>query len=399
MTTEVTHGPSTRARPSAPVGSCVPSLHDRGRRPHARARHRHADAVGPACGPRPARHGRLWSARRCRTDAGGLPSPGAFFALTPAQYLPVAGGAAFLLGWSEWRLGTRRVVIAAVASHLVGVLLAALLLLPLSSTGWGWAQRTAEALDVGFSAGVLGAVAAASVTLRPPWRGRVRLLLSLSVVVAFLYIGALWDLEHLLAVGFGLAIGPFLVGRRPVLTGARFSRHEWRMIAFTGFLIAAAIRLVLYFMPSDGPLGATTADSSAVTVLVGAAVSVLLANGLRRGSRRGLAPRRRPVDPVAARGRRPAVGRARGPRRAGRGRHRHRLGAGARPRHRAVDAADRRARPRACGVPRAHGPPGTPGCPCRDERPRHRRLPAAGPWWHDDVVDGHVGVQPLVHPA
>ena len=214
------------------------------------------------------------------------PLTGAFFALTPAQYLPVAGGAALLLGWSEWRLGTRRVVIAAVASHVVGVLLAALLLLPLSNTGWGWAQRTADALDVGFSAGVLGAVGAASVTLRPPWRGRVRLLLSLAVVVAFLYIGALWDLEHLLAVGFGLAIGPFLVGRRPVLTGARFSRHEWRMIAFTGFLIAAAIRLVLYFMPSDGPLGATTADSSAVTVLVGAAVSVLLANRLRRGSRR-----------------------------------------------------------------------------------------------------------------
>ncbi|HET8987489.1 MAG TPA: DUF2156 domain-containing protein, partial [Humibacillus sp.] len=59
-----------------------------------------------------------------------------------------------------------------------------------------------------------------------------------------------------------------------------------RMIAFTGFLIAAAVRLVLYFVPSDGPLGATSSDSDAVTVLVGAAVSVLLANGLRRGSRR-----------------------------------------------------------------------------------------------------------------
>jgi lysylphosphatidylglycerol synthetase-like protein (DUF2156 family) len=214
------------------------------------------------------------------------PLTGAFFALTPAQYLPVAGGAALLLGWSEWRLGTRRVAIAAVASHLVGVLVAALLLLPLSGTGWAWAQRTAEVLDAGFSTGVLGAFAAASVTLRPPWRGRVRLLLSLYALLAFLYIGLLWDLEHLLAVGFGLALGPFLVGRRPVLTGARFSRHEWRMVAFTGYLIAAAVRLVLYFVPSDGPLGATSSDSNAITVLVGAAVSVLLANGLRRGSRR-----------------------------------------------------------------------------------------------------------------
>jgi lysylphosphatidylglycerol synthetase-like protein (DUF2156 family) len=214
------------------------------------------------------------------------PATGAFFALTPAQYLPVVGGAAVLLGWSEWRLGTRRVAIAAVSSHLVGVLGAAMVLLPLSATGWGWAERTATMLDTGFSAGVLGAAAAASVTLLPPWRGRVRLLLSLYVVLSFLYIGLLWDLEHLLGVGFGLLLGPFLVGRRPAPVGVRFSRHEWRMIAFTGFLIAAAVRLVLYFVPSDGPLGATSSDSDAVTVLVGAAVSVLLANGLRRGSRR-----------------------------------------------------------------------------------------------------------------
>jgi lysylphosphatidylglycerol synthetase-like protein (DUF2156 family) len=214
------------------------------------------------------------------------PVTGAFFALTPAQYLPVAGGAALLLGWSEWRLGTRRLAIAAVSAHLVGVLGAALLLLPLSSTGWGWAQRTAEMLDAGFSAGVLGAAAAATVTLRPPWRGRLRLLLSLYAVLSFLYIGVLWDLEHLLAVAFGLVLGPFLVGRRPVLAGARFTRHEWRMIAFTGFLIAAAVRLLLHFVPSDGPLGATSSDSSATSVLVGAAVSVLLADGLRRGSRR-----------------------------------------------------------------------------------------------------------------
>ena len=214
------------------------------------------------------------------------PVSGAFFALTPAQYLPVAGGAAILLGWSEWRLGTRRVAIASVGAHLVGVLGAALVLLLFSGIGWGWADRTAEVLDVGFSAGALGAVAAASVTLVPPWRGRVRLLLSLYVVLAFLYIGLLWDLEHLLAVGFGLLLGPFLLGRRPAPIGVRFSRHEWRMIAFTGFLIAAAVRLLHYFGPSDGPLGATTADTDAITVLVGAGVSLLLADGLRRGSRR-----------------------------------------------------------------------------------------------------------------
>ncbi len=51
---------------------------------------------------------------------------GAFFALVPAQYLPIAGGALLLLGWSEMRLGSGRVAIAAVACHLLGVLGASL---------------------------------------------------------------------------------------------------------------------------------------------------------------------------------------------------------------------------------------------------------------------------------
>lgn len=214
------------------------------------------------------------------------PVSGAFFALVPAQYLPVAGGALLLLGWSELRLGTQHVVAASAAGHLVGVLGASLVLLLLSLTPWAWADRTAAVLDVGFSAGALGAVAAASATLVPPWRGRLRLVLSLYAALALLYVGLLWDLEHLLAILVGLAIGPVLLGRRPALELPTFSRHEWRIIASTLFVVAAAVRILLYFTPSDGPLGAATADSDAMTVLVGAAISLALAWGLGRGSRR-----------------------------------------------------------------------------------------------------------------
>jgi phosphatidylglycerol lysyltransferase len=242
----------------------------------------------------------LWSPLEDRplldTVAYGLPAlqdgrwwtpvTGAFFALVPAQYLPVAGGALLLVGWSELRLGTRRVAIASITCHLVGVLGAALVLLPLSQTAWDWAARTATVLDVGFSAGALGAVAAASATLAPPWRGRLRIVLSLYAVLAFLYIGLLWDLEHLLAILAGFAVGPFLVGSRPTVRPVRFTRHEWRILAFTLFLVSAVVRVLLYFVPSDGPLGATTDDADVFGVLVGAAVSLLLANGLRRGSRR-----------------------------------------------------------------------------------------------------------------
>ncbi|GAB3057904.1 DUF2156 domain-containing protein [Intrasporangium mesophilum] len=214
------------------------------------------------------------------------PVTGAFFALIPAQYLPVLGGAALLIGWSELRLGTRRVAVAAVGCHLVGVLGSSLLLLLWSRGTWDWADRLAQVVDVGFSAGALGAVAAASATLTPPWRGRLRTLLLLYAVLSLLYIGVLWDLEHFLAVLTGLLLGPVLIGRRPNPPGLRLTRHEWRITAFTLFVVSALVRVVLYFTPSDGPLGATTDDTDATAVLFGAAISLLLANGLRKGSRR-----------------------------------------------------------------------------------------------------------------
>ena len=213
------------------------------------------------------------------------PVTGSLLAMTPAQYVPVAGGAALMFGWSEWRLGTRRAATAGVGLQLVGVLGAAALLAVLAPTGWDWAVRTAQVLDAGFSAGALGAVAAASATLTPPWRGRLRLVLTLYVLVAFLYVGLLWDLEHLLAVVAGLALGPVLLGRRPSLRAPRFTRHEWRVVAATTFVVSAAARLVLYFVDSQGPLGATAEDSSATSALVGAGISLVLANGLRKGSR------------------------------------------------------------------------------------------------------------------
>jgi len=180
--------------------------------------------------------GTLWNALNQRdlfqTVAYGLPSfqagrwytvvTGALFALTPMQYLAVTGGFAVLVGWSEWRLGTRKVAVATISAQLVGILGSALVIALLDGR-WDWATRVANDLDVGFSAGALGAVAAASATLLPPWRGRLRFALVLYSVIAFLYIGLLWDLEHLLAVGFGLALGPFLLGRRPALRAPRLA--------------------------------------------------------------------------------------------------------------------------------------------------------------------------------
>lgn len=244
--------------------------------------------------------GTLWSALQDRAlfeqVAYGLPAfrdgrwwtvvSGSLFALTPLQYLPVAGGFAVLVGWSEWRLGTRRTAIAAISTQLVGVLGAALLLVLLEPTGWSWAVRVADDLDVGFSAGAIGAVAAASAAVLPPWRGRIRYVLVLYIVIALLYVGVLWDLEHLLGGLVGLALGPVLLGRRPQLRRPRATVREWRFLAASFFLLAAVIRLIVWFVPADGPIGAATTDPNLVSVLVGAGISLLIANGLRRGRRR-----------------------------------------------------------------------------------------------------------------
>ena len=242
----------------------------------------------------------LWSALEDRPlfeqVAYGLPAfqagrwytvvSGALFAIAPWQYVPVAGGFLLLVGWAEWHLGTRRTAIVTVTGQAGAVLLSAAVLVPLSASGWGWAVRIADDLDVGFSAGALAAVCAATVAVKPPWRARLRLALVLYAGISFLYIGVLWDLEHVFGVLIGLTAGPFLMGRRPQLGRPRLSRHEWRTIAALLFLVSAVIRLVLWFAPADGPLGAASDDTDVWSVLISAAISLLLANGLRKGSRR-----------------------------------------------------------------------------------------------------------------
>ena len=136
------------------------------------------------------------------------PVTGSVFALVPLQYLPVAGGFLVLVGFAELRLGTRRTALVTVAAQLVGVLGASALLWLTRGHGWPWADARAQVLDVGFSAGALGVAAAATATLASPWRGRLRAAVLAYGVVSFVYIGALWDLEHLLAISSGSLSAP-----------------------------------------------------------------------------------------------------------------------------------------------------------------------------------------------
>ncbi len=211
---------------------------------------------------------------------------GAFFAVKPLYYLPMTGSFALLVGWAEWRMGTRLTVAVAVGGHLFGVLGASLLLLILRDPNWAWAAQTANLLDVGFSAGALGTAAVASALLRPPWRLRVRLVLGIYVVVAALYMGSVADLEHMLATGAGLVFGPRITRSLHPLALSRPSRREWRLIAVAGLVMVAVTSAVVFFLPDNGPLGPGPSDRQDLVDLGITLVFVLLlVRGLRHGKR------------------------------------------------------------------------------------------------------------------
>src|SRR3954468_8848014 len=219
------------------------------------------------------------------------PATGVLFAQTPLQYVATLGSFVLLCGFAEYRMGTLRAATAAVVTHLAAALGDAAVLALGEGHGWLWADRTALVRDVGFSAGALGAASAATATLAAPWRGRVRVGLATYVVVSFVYVGVLWDLEHLLAVAVGLACGPLLVGQRASRAGfalPRLSRREYRLLAAGTFVVAGVAALIAPWTEAGGPL-ATGMPGTEAAFTSGPFFAVLwfaVAAGLRTGRRR-----------------------------------------------------------------------------------------------------------------
>jgi lysylphosphatidylglycerol synthetase-like protein (DUF2156 family) len=207
-----------------------------------------------------------------RTIAYGLPAfedgrlwtvaTGAFFALQPVQYIPILLGFLSFGSFAEYFLGTRKAALAFVGCHLFAVVGTAALLLVIRGHGYPWATDLARQVDAGPSAGFLGAAAVASAALRPPWRGRVRVVLGTYVFLAAIHIGALADVEHALAVAGGLFLGPVLQGRRPRLSMRALTRRDYRLLASGFFLLAAAEVVFQPFSPATGPLTSTLSASA-----------------------------------------------------------------------------------------------------------------------------------------
>ncbi|MFE5307179.1 bifunctional lysylphosphatidylglycerol flippase/synthetase MprF [Isoptericola sp. NPDC056605] len=214
------------------------------------------------------------------------PATGSLFALEPWEYVSVAGVFLLLVGWTELRLGTRRAVVTAVTCQLVGVVGTAGGLALLARTGWDWAEHLARVLDVGFSAGVVGAVTVTALSLAPPWRFRASALIAIYVLAALVIWGGIADVEHVVGWIAGLVVA------RPVL-GARLGRRTRagrlqrdRATAAGYFAISALLVVLTSFAagPREGPLGEVGSGSWPTGVLA-VAVDLVLAVGLLRGRR------------------------------------------------------------------------------------------------------------------
>ena len=145
----------------------------------------------------------------------------------PEFYLFVGVLLAVGLGLYERRVGSLRAAFALVVTHSAGIVIPALLLWPFVDSSWTWASTLGGELDAGLSAGGFGVAAAATALLTPPWRGRLRVLVTTFLTVLVLKSGLLWDLEHFTAWLAGLAIGPWLA-RPTVLARGTAERKRGR---------------------------------------------------------------------------------------------------------------------------------------------------------------------------
>lgn len=196
--------------------------------------------------------------------------------------LAVAG-----LGWAEGRLGAGRTAAVLVVAQLAAVLAAIGAVGALAATGWSWAVALAGALTGGLSTGVLAVLAVASATLGAPWRLRLRLVLVGVALVGLLFLGHLADVAHALALAVALPLGRRIAGPElaPATPTGRPGRREWRLVAAAGLVVIAVIRVLTLVVPVAGPLGDTASDATVVETLVSVVISLLLAEGLRRGRR------------------------------------------------------------------------------------------------------------------
>ncbi|PPF77937.1 hypothetical protein C5B96_14910 [Subtercola sp. Z020] len=209
---------------------------------------------------------------------------GTFFSQLPIHYALNLVGLIVAVGWAERRFGSFRAFGIFAGGQVAAVIGTVFFLLAARSFDSDWASQLTSQYDVGPSGGVFACLAAVLVTLRAPWRLRLRFALFAIVTVALIYIGTMADIEHFIGVTVVMLAAPFVQPRGT--RAGRPSTREWRILAFASLVILAVVETVGSLLPSNDPTTSSAAGTGTwVDVAIDVVVIALIANGVRLGHR------------------------------------------------------------------------------------------------------------------
>lgn len=134
------------------------------------------------------------------------PVTGSLVAALPSQYLTLLVFYGITSGFCEWRIGTRRTVLACVAGQLVGVLGTIAIAAALADSGSDWGRGLGNQNYSGFWAGSMCALVVVGSTLRAPWRARVLVGSVGFNIITLVWVGLFWDVNRMIATIVGLAL-------------------------------------------------------------------------------------------------------------------------------------------------------------------------------------------------
>ncbi|WP_261375039.1 bifunctional lysylphosphatidylglycerol flippase/synthetase MprF [Arthrobacter sp. KBS0702] len=155
----------------------------------------------------------------------------------------------------ERQIGSLKLAIAASAAQVAGVLAATGIWEATRLLMGSWARGLDATYFLGPSAMVYGALLAATASMGPLWRRRIRLALFGLLILLALYSGGFTDLVRLGAGSAGALLGPVLLGRRPRLRRPVSSRHEGRVLIALMVAVSAVGPVVAGLTPhAAGPL-------------------------------------------------------------------------------------------------------------------------------------------------
>ena len=189
--------------------------------PNHDAVHRFAAGVGAL------EHGRVWTVLTSGVWAQGL-----------AGTLVATVAIVLVSAPLERRMGSRRFAVAAVATQVLGTLLALGVAEAIQTVDETWGFRLHLGVAVGPTTWIVGVAMVASSTMTTLWRRRLRIGLIVLLTTLALFSGHLLALARLSCAFIGLALGPMIVGRSA--RGARMAgtRREGRVLV--ALVVAAA---------------------------------------------------------------------------------------------------------------------------------------------------------------